>query len=685
MTMPLIELRGVSRRYQVGSQEVKALEEVELTIERGEFVAIVGASGSGKSTLMNILGCLDRPSAGRYLLDGVDTSELSADELAELRRETFGFIFQRYNLLSHHDALENVALPAVYAGAAPGERARRAQSLLGRLGLADRLHHKPAELSGGQQQRVSIARALMNGGQVLLADEPTGALDSQSGADTLEILTSLHRQGHTLIVVTHDARGLAAKAQRVIEISDGRVVADRRSDVREAGEPSVPPLVQSGTGAAGNRPQMLQALGRGHEALRSALQAILGHKLRSVLSLAGVSIGITAVVAVVTLSSAVQRAIDNELGVLFGGHVKVWMGNPRLEPGRQPLPFSASDLDAVRGLEGVETIQIEMRGEMAARQGARDAKVKVHGAQESTMRVNRLRLVEGRGFSAPELADGTQAMLIDNKVREALFRDGEQVIGRTVFLAADTGQADPAAENKATAGSTGGVTLPAPALLPFTVIGLFEPASGSNFGREPIGELLIPHATFASRLDTRFETREFTVVMTRPDQADAGRHRVIERLKSLHGAEDFETWNAASDVEALRAVMAVLALVLGAVAAIALLVGGVGIMNIMLVSVTERTREIGIRMAIGARQSDIKRQFLVEAMLLCGGGGAVGLVLCTAAAWIANAAQSRLRFEVDLLALLAAFAVSALVGVLAGTWPAKRAAALSPVDALSRE
>ena len=695
MSAPLIALRGVSREYAVGTQRVRALIDVDLTIERGEFVAIVGASGSGKSTLMNLLGCLDRPSAGHYLLDGRDTSGLDADELAEVRRETFGFIFQRYNLLPHQDARDNVALPAVYAGVSAGERTRRAETLLGRLGLGDRLDHKPTELSGGQQQRVSIARALMNGGQVLLADEPTGALDSQSGAEMLRILQALNRQGHTVIVVTHDARGLAASAQRMIELSDGRIVADRRIEPASnapavavaadiAPTPAPPAAAEpvfawddaaSAARVARQLPAWRQAAGRAREALRSAVQAIFGHRLRSVLSLIGVCIGITAVVVVVTLSGAVQRSIDNEVGVLFDSSIKVWTGNPRLPPGSQPQPFSASDLDAVRGLDGVETVQLQRQGEMAARQGAKDARVKVHGAQPSTLQVNRLSIVQGRTFMPVELGTGAQVVVIDHKVRETLFRPGEQAIGRTLFLSAETGSP----------GAAGDQAAPAPALLPFTVIGLFEPASGSNFGRESIGELLIPYSAFADKLDTRYETREFTVVITHPDEAEDVRRRITERLKSLHGAEDFESWNAASDINALRDVMGVLAVVLGLVAAIALLVGGIGIMNIMLVSVTERTREIGIRMAIGARQSDIRSQFLIESVLLCGAGGAVSLVLCAMAAQIANAVQSRMRLEVDLAALVAAFTISAVVGILSGTWPAKRAAALSPVDALSRE
>ena len=191
MGSPLIELKEVSRRFPAGDQEVTALDRITLTIRAGEMVAIVGASGSGKSTLMNILGCLDRPSEGSYLIDGRETGMLDSDALAKLRREYFGFIFQRYHLLPHLDATQNTEIPAVYAGVNKVQRRARAEELLVRLGLGDRSHHRPGQLSGGQQQRVSIARALMNGGDVILADEPTGALDSRSGREMMEILHEL--------------------------------------------------------------------------------------------------------------------------------------------------------------------------------------------------------------------------------------------------------------------------------------------------------------------------------------------------------------------------------------------------------------------------------------------------------------------------------------------------------------
>ena len=225
--VPLIELKDICKTFVTGDGDVRvdALRGVSLSIYPGEFVAIMGASGSGKTTLMNVLGCLDRPTAGQYFFAGRDVSQMDSDALAWLRREAFGFVFQSYNLLPNATAEENVEIPAVYAGLGPAERRERAETLLSSLGLGDRLTHRPSQLSGGQQQRVSIARALMNGGQVILADEPTGALDSKSGAEVMTLLTELAAEGHTVILITHDAN-VAARAHRVIEIKDGEIVRD---------------------------------------------------------------------------------------------------------------------------------------------------------------------------------------------------------------------------------------------------------------------------------------------------------------------------------------------------------------------------------------------------------------------------------------------------------------------------
>ncbi|HGS5355620.1 TPA: ABC transporter ATP-binding protein [Vibrio cholerae] len=222
---PLVELQQICKHYTSGQNVVKALDGVDLTIRHGEFLAILGPSGSGKSTLMNVLGCLDKPTTGRYQLDGHPVDSLSTQQLAAIRNQKIGFVFQSFNLLEYASALDNVALPLVYAGVKAKDRRRRATELLTRVGLADRLDHKPNQLSGGQKQRVAIARALINQPQILLADEPTGALDSKSGAEIEALFNELHHEGRTIIVVTHDNE-LAKRTKRIVTIRDGQVVSD---------------------------------------------------------------------------------------------------------------------------------------------------------------------------------------------------------------------------------------------------------------------------------------------------------------------------------------------------------------------------------------------------------------------------------------------------------------------------
>ena len=296
MSAPQIELLGVSRRYMAGDQEVYALRDIDLKISAGEMVALMGASGSGKSTLLNILGCLDRPSSGVYRVEGRDTMSLGTTDLAALRRDRFGFIFQRYNLLPQLTARANVEIPAIYAGAAQETRHERAQQLLTRLGLGERLDHRPSQLSGGQQQRVSVARALMNGGAIILADEPTGALDSHTGREMMELLLELNRRGHTLIVATHDAH-VAGFARRIVEVEDGRIVKDRAVE----GEGPAPTAALDDVRPPPHAMGLMAVWPRLVEAMRMAGFSLLAHRLRTGLTLLGVVIGIVSVVMMLAL------------------------------------------------------------------------------------------------------------------------------------------------------------------------------------------------------------------------------------------------------------------------------------------------------------------------------------------------------------------------------------------------
>ncbi len=670
--MALIELRGVERRYELGGEAIRALDGVSLTIEAGEFVAIMGQSGSGKSTLMNVLGCLDQPSAGQFLIDGRDASQLDPDQLAQLRRERFGFIFQRYHLLPHLDARGNAALPAVYAGQGSSERGQRAEKLLQRLGLGERLHHKPNELSGGQQQRVSIARALMNGGQIILADEPTGALDSASGAEMLRLLRELNDAGHTIILVTHDAH-VAGHAHRVIEMRDGRVVQDGGTPAGHA--PSTlntdsPPPREAGW--------LRRWQVQWREALATAWLSLQGNRLRTFLSMLGISIGIASVVSIVALTGAARSTFEGEFVSLMSGRMWVWTGNNDLPRGAHPPPFTLAQLDALRPVPGVAQVQGERQLPVLLRHKSRDASLQIRAADAGTLKERKMRVDRGRYFSPSELSGDRQVLVLDEQSAKALFRDNESPIGKTVMVSG-IGGGEPAA---ALPGM--GAAAPPNAPLPFTVIGTVKSDSqlGFSFGS---GNVYTSEPTFVRRLDPRPSVNAFSLQMDFSQPPEEVERQIKHRLRALRGVEDFSMWSGESEFQKIQAFNAGFAALFAGVGAIALLVGGVGVMNIMLVSVSERTREIGIRMAVGARQADVRLQFLIEAVVLCCLGGLVGVAFSWLGAQALNAAQQTLQVSVSWTALGVAFAVSSAVGLIFGTVPARRAAALSPVDALARE
>lgn len=665
--MALIELHDVARHYRLGDIDVPALDGVSLSIEAGEFVAIIGQSGSGKSTLMNVLGCLDNPTAGRFVIGGRDAGTLGPDELAALRREHFGFIFQRYHLLPHLDARANAALPAVYLGQPRAQRDARAEQLLERLGLGERMHHRPNALSGGQQQRVSIARALMNGGQIILADEPTGALDSASGAELLSLLAELNARGHTIILVTHDAQ-VAAHARRIIELKDGRLI-------RDSGTPAdhvVPPRPETAPAEAG---RWRRWLAQWREAVLTAWLALVGNRLRSALSMLGISIGIAAVVSIVALTSAARASIEGDLSSLISGRIPVWRGNPAMPPGTIPKPFRNADLDAVRALPGVRSVSLNREMQLAARHQSRDAMVQAIATNPATLAARKLAVAEGRDLQDVDRQRNSQVMLIDEKARDALFKKGEPALGRTVLLSPTGGV--PVQGDAASAAGT--------AALPFTVVGLVKPTAGLLNFSSWIGQVYVPDSSFVHKLDNRDDFDQFDVLLDLSVAPSQVREQLTFRLRALHGSEDFGSWNGEEEFRKVQSVTGALAALLGGVAAISLLVGGVGVMNIMLVSVSERTREIGIRMAVGARQADVRLQFLIEAVVLCCLGGAAGLALSWIATLVINALQQQLHVGLSWSGLTLAFAVSSGVGLLFGTLPARRAAALSPVEALARE
>ncbi|MCY1507990.1 Macrolide export ATP-binding/permease protein MacB [compost metagenome] len=652
MNGPLIALAGVRREFPAGEQTIAVLKDVNLTIEAGEMVAIVGASGSGKSTLMNVLGCLDRPTRGEYRVGGRSTGELDPDELAELRREHFGFIFQRYHLLSDLTAQGNVEVPAVYAGKRREARLARAEALLERLGLGDRSEHRPGQLSGGQQQRVSIARALMNGGDIILADEPTGALDTHTGQEVLRILEELNAAGHTIIIVTHDMN-VARHAQRIIEISDGEIVSDHRNPDaprREIARDEAPALAQ--------RPAWQAYLDRCGEALRMALLAMNAHRLRTSLTMLGIIIGIAAVVSVVALGEGSRRKILDDISEIGTNTVEIFPGKDfGDEKAVNIRTLVAADADALARESYVDSVTPEVATSNTLRYRNVSVNGAIQGVGEQYFRVRAIKLAQGKFFDGTSVTRRAQEVVIDDGTRKALFGSHTDPIGQVVFLGS----------------------------MPARVIGVTQ-KKDTVFGSNDTLNVWIPYTTALSRVLGQQHLKSITVRVNDASPPAAAEQAIVRLLTRRHVVKDFFVFNTDAIRKTIERTTATMTLLVSMIALISLMVGGIGVMNIMLVSVTERTREIGVRMAVGARRSDIMQQFLIEAVLVCLIGGAIGIVLSLGlGVLVSKATGGSFKMIYSTAAMVAAFTCSTLIGVLFGYLPARNAARLDPVEALARE
>ncbi|MDD2320079.1 MAG: MacB family efflux pump subunit [Geobacteraceae bacterium] len=652
MQQPLLELTGVGRRFVNGDQETRVLREINLTINAGEMVAIVGASGSGKSTLMNILGCLDRPSEGTYRIKGRETGTLESDELARLRRENFGFIFQRYHLLPHLDATQNAELPAVYAGATKSYRRKRAAELLTRLGLGDRLAYRPNQLSGGQQQRVSIARALMNGGDVILADEPTGALDSRSGREMLSLLKELHYQGHTIILVTHDMQ-VAEIADRIIEISDGEITGDQQTANTETttnNERTTSERAKKG-GIFGGR------LGWFSESFITALTALSTHRLRTVLTMLGIIIGITSVVSVVALGQGARQKVISDISAMGTNVISIYPGNDWGDDKAGKIEtLLPSDLAALEAQSYVDSATPGISGNRTLRYRNVSANAAINGVGESYFRVRGIEIERGSGFNRSDIQNITQVAVIDQNTAKKLFTGTEDPVGRIIFVGD----------------------------LPCRVIGVTKEKE-SPFGNNENLNVWLPYTAAMSRLLGQRFFSSITVRVRDGLSNQVAEQSIISLLKQRHTVKDFFTSSSDSILKTVKKTTATLTLLISAIAVISLLVGGIGVMNIMLVSVSERTREIGIRMAVGARRNDIMQQFLIEAVLVCLSGGLIGIVLSYGVGLVFPLFITAIAMEFSILSIVAAFLCSSAIGILFGYLPARNAATLDPIEALARE
>ena len=642
--MPLLELRHVVRRFRAGDTEVRALDEVSLEIWPGEFVAIMGPSGSGKSTLMNVIGCLDRPDEGDYRVLGRSVAGLSADELAALRRQTFGFVFQRYNLLAGANALENVEMPALYAGVPAAERSARARALLTRLGMAERADDRPSQLSGGQQQRVAIARALVNDPPVILADEPTGALDSRSSAEVMALLAQLHAEGRTIVLITHDAQ-VAARAQRVVHITDGRVTEAAAPPPQPTRPASSAPHPVDGTG-------LVPDLG---EAVKMALRSLRTNVLRTALTLLGIVIGVASVVVMLAVGEGGKQQVLQQISAMGTNLLVVRPGAPGVRGGGDIVTLTPQDADAIAALPGVALVVPERSGRLTARVGAIDYLTTAQGVGADLPTLRDWPVVQGNFFTRRDLRSYAPVAVLGQTVARLLFPGGENPIGRFVLI-----------KN-----------------VPFEIIGVMGEKGASSFGNDQDDVIFVPLTTAQVRLFGRTYVNAITVKVAEVSQVDAVQAAIRDLLIARHRTEDFSIRNMASILATVTSAQTTLTLLLGSVAAISLLVGGIGVMNIMLVSVTERTREIGIRMAAGARMRDILLQFNTEAAVVCTVGGVVGLVLGHGIGVGLQAAGIAIRFTT--LPAVLVFLSACGPGLFLGFLRARKAARLDPVVALAAE
>lgn len=722
-------IRLTNIRKSIGQTQI--LRGINLHIKKGEFVAIIGQSGSGKTTLLNIIGTLDEPSSGSYVFANYEVTKLNSDEKSRLRREKIGFIFQRYNLLSLMSAKENVALPAVYAGVSSQKRDERAKELLTNLELADKFNSKPNELSGGQQQRVSIARALINGGDLILADEPTGALDSKSGVMVLDILQRLNSQGHTIVLVTHDPT-IAAKAGRIIEIKDGEIIKDslnlspchsergekstsNKDDLQSSVDSSLSAKAQNdknGENSAQNlnssinlnensqissvnfqnsmdchaSPKGLLAMTNGTnsaqkvqipltampqeiktyhllknqiiECLKIAYSSILAHKLRSLLTMLGIIIGIASVVSVVALGLGSQKQILESISRLGTNTIEVRGGRGFGDIRSGKVKLALSDLYALKSLPQLESVEAQDGTSSIATYGNISLSAKMEGGGVSIFSIKGLNLGTGRFFNESEVSNADNVAVIDDNGRKRLF-DGflpEQIIGKTIIC------------NKQ----------------PFKIIGILEKDS-----RRPDTDITVriytPYTTLRNKI-TGSRVVEQIIAKVRDDASPAlAEEAMVRTLEIKRGKKDFFTINSDSIRQSIEENMATMTLLITCIAVIALVVGGIGVMNIMIVSVSERTREIGIRMAIGARKEDILFQFLIEAVMICMMGAVLGVGLCALIVFAFNSVSTDFLMIVSSGSVVLGLASSVLIGLIFGFFPAKNAANLNPINALSKE
>ena len=638
----MLKLENINKNFNLGKNKVQVLNDINLEIKKGEFVAIIGQSGSGKSTLMNIIGCLDTQSSGKYYIDDKDISKFSSDEKASLRRKKFGFVFQRYNLISNLTALENVCLPGIYEGL--DDRKTKGLNLLDRLDIKEKAYSRPNQLSGGQQQRVSIARALINGGEVILADEPTGALDSKSGIMVMEILSNLHKNGHTIILVTHD-KNVANYANRIIEIKDGKII----NDETKKNEKSTIQNLDKNKKKSSFGYKFL-------EALKMAISSIFSHKLRSFLTMLGIIIGIASVICVVALGEGSQEKILSSIRAIGTNTINIYPGKNfgDLRAGKvKSLSVDDSKILGMQNYLDYSTPNTSTSGVITYKNLSLNANLR--GGGVNSLAVNGIEIQTGRSFEVSDIANSNSVVIIDQNTKNSFFKD-EDPLGKNIFF------------NQK----------------PLKIIGIAKEDENAFGGSDNL-RLYAPFSTVINKITGDRHIHSITVKVKDDTNAQLAEEAIVSILTQKHGKKDFFTRNSDTIKKTVESTMATMRLLISSIALISLIVGGIGVMNIMLVSVSERTKEIGIRMAIGAKESDILIQFLIEAIILCIIGGIIGLLTAYSFGYLFNSISGNFYMKFSTMPAIIALMSSCLVGTIFGYLPAKNASKLNPIDALLQE
>ncbi|MBF0485672.1 MAG: ABC transporter permease [Candidatus Omnitrophica bacterium] len=654
----MIELKKINKTYRMGDVDVRALRDVTLTIAAGEFVSIIGPSGSGKSTLMHTLGLLDRPESGEYFLNSQEVNKLSDNEWALLRNKHIGFVFQQFHLLPRMTALANVTLPLIYGG---NDRLKgTAHQRLKDVGLGDRENHCPNELSGGQQQRVAIARALINDPLIILADEPTGNLDSKSKTEIMGLFKALNQKGKTIIIVTHEPE-IAAQTSRVITMRDGQVISDQLQGealrTAAANKKNLLPVDDSVLKEVSSSMKFL-------DYARQAIFAMVAHKLRAFLSILGILIGVAAVIAMIALGKGAQDSIEQQLSSLGSNLLMVRPGSSQaggISLGAGAVTrFTFQDVTAIGKLEKVGNVSPSVTGRVQLVYGGKNWNTRVEGAGTSYEKVRAATPIAGRFFTDEEVSSRSKVALLGTTVVTQLFGD-EDPVGKVIKIN----------------------------LVNFRVIGIL-PSRGASTFQDQDDTVLTPITTTMYRLLGKQYIDSLYVEAKSPDVIDAAQTDVQAALSKQHhmtakeAQDSFQIRNMSDIKQAMESSTKTMSMLLGAIAAISLLVGGIGIMNIMLVSVTERTREIGLRKALGANNKDIMIQFLIESVLMSMIGGVVGIIVGVGTSFIITLAAGW-AVKISIFSILVATIFSILVGLVFGLWPAHQASQLNPIEALRYE